>query len=124
MEVVIPEWVVSALQWGVSVIVSLGVPSAIVAFLLRRYEKKLDREREEKKAFEEQKEKEQKEFNLFLIKTTMASMSLSEATARAVQRIPDAKCNGDMTAALKYATDTKHQQKDFLTKLGVEHLYE
>ena len=48
--------------------------------------------------------------------------ALAEATAVAVQRIPDAHCNGDMHAALEYATSVKHKQKDFLTKQGVDAL--
>ena len=39
--------------------------------------------------------------------------------ARAVQRIPDAHCNGDMHAALDYAAKIKHAQKDFLTSQGI-----
>ena len=41
------------------------------------------------------------------------------ATARAVQRIPDAHCNGDMHAAIDYAAKIKHAQKDFLTSQGI-----
>lgn len=59
---------------------------------------------------------------LVVINSVNACMSLSEATARAVQRIPDAHCNGDMHAALEYATNVKHKQKEFLTKQGVEHI--
>ena len=57
-----------------------------------------------------------------MINSVNACMSLSEATARAVQRIPDAHCNGDMHAALEYVTNVKHRQKEFLTKQGVEHI--
>ena len=42
-----------------------------------------------------------------------SAIALAEATAKAVQRIPDAKCNGDMHAALEYAQKVKHEQKDF-----------
>ena len=49
---------------------------------------------------------------------------MGEATARAVQRIPDAHCNGDMHDALAYATDIKHKQKDFLTKQGIQALWD
>ena len=48
-----------------------------------------------------------------------AAIALAEATAKAVQRIPDAKCNGDMHAALDYAAKIKHAQKDFLTSQGI-----
>ena len=51
-------------------------------------------------------------------------IALGEATARAVQRIPDAHCNGDMHAALDYAAKVKHEQKDFLTRQGIESIYE
>ena len=52
-----------------------------------------------------------------------ASIALGEATARAVQRIPDAHCNGDMHAALDYAQRVKHELKDFLTEQGVQAIY-
>ena len=57
-------------------------------------------------------------------KTINASLALGEATARAVQRIPDAKCNGDMHAALEYAQKVKHEQKDFLREQALENLHE
>ena len=53
-----------------------------------------------------------------------AAVALAEATARAVQRIPDAKCNGDMHAALDYAAKVKHDQKEFLAKQGIHALYD
>ena len=60
-----------------------------------------------------------------LVSTTLPpTMALSEATARAVQRIPDAHCNGDMHAALEYATKIKHEQKDFLHEQAVHGLYD
>ncbi|WP_417176215.1 hypothetical protein [Anaerotignum sp.] len=49
-------------------------------------------------------------------------MALGEATARAVQRIPDAKCNGDMHKALEYAEAVKHQQKEYLHQKAVENI--
>ena len=53
----------------------------------------------------------------------MASITLGEATAKAVQRIPDAHCNGDMHAALAYATEVKNKHRDFIRKQGVDALY-
>ena len=58
-----------------------------------------------------------------LIQHTRAALALAEATAVAVQRIPDAHCNGDMHAALEYARKVKHAQKDFLTEQGVKAIY-
>ena len=53
------------------------------------------------------------------VQSTGASMAPGEATARAVQRIPDAHCNGDMRDALNYAQEVKHKQKDFLAQQGI-----
>ena len=58
-----------------------------------------------------------------LIQNTRAALALAEATAVAVQRIPDAHCNGDMHAALEYARKVKHEQKDFLTVQGIHAIY-
>ena len=49
---------------------------------------------------------------------------LGEATARAVQRIPDANCNGDMHQALDYVANVQRKQKDFLMELGIHSIYE
>lgn len=61
---------------------------------------------------------------MMLLQSTTAAIALGEATAKAVQRIPDAHCNGDMHRALEYAADIKHRQKDFLTSLGVHALHD
>ena len=68
-------------------------------------------------------ERARKELDMALIKGVNAAIALGEATAKAVQRIPDAHCNGDMSDALHYAAQVKHSQKDFLTKQGIEHLH-
>ena len=60
---------------------------------------------------------------LCIINCINASLALGEATAKAVQRIPDAKCNGDMHAALDYAQKVKHEQKDFLNSQALHQLY-
>lgn len=41
-----------------------------------------------------------------------------------MQRIPDAHCNGDMHAAIDYAAKVKHEQKEFLTKQGIQAILE
>ena len=72
--------------------------------MLKRMERRMD-------------EKEQQE--LYLVKGINASIALGEATAKAVARIPDAHCNGDMHAALEYAQKIKHEQKDFLNEQAI-----
>lgn len=113
------------------ILVAFGVPTActgLFVWLLKRSIEKRDREREraqeerDRKADERERNREQ--LDIILLQSTTAAIALSEATARAVQRIPDAHCNGDMHAALDYATKVKNEQKEFLTKLGIHHLHE
>ena len=59
-----------------------------------------------------------------LINSSNAAIALGEATARAVQRIPDAHCNGDMSTALDYAAKIKHSMRDELTRQGVHAMWE
>ena len=70
----------------------------------------------------ENKEKARQRYEVYMIKGIMASNSLSEATARAVQRIPDAHCNGDMEAALEEEEKVKKEIQLFLAKQGVNNL--
>ena len=108
-------------------IVAMSLPSAITGFIVWNFERKItarDKKREEdekalrKKAAEREQARE--ELELVIIEGNGAAIALAEATARAVQRIPDAHCNGDMHAALDYAAEVKHRQKDFLAKQGVK----
>lgn len=92
----------------IALVAAAGIPSALFAFWIRRFEKRLDA-----------KEKAREEHEFLLIKSVNASIALGEATAEAVARIPDANCNGDMHAALDYAREVKHEQKDFLNRQAV-----
>lgn len=97
----------------------LGLPTAITAFcfwLLQQRITKRDKAQEERERAREKNE-------VLIIKGVGAAIALGEATAEAVQRIPDAHCNGDMHAALEYARKVKHEHKEFLTKQSVQALY-
>lgn len=99
-------------------IIAAAIPSAITGFcfwLIQRKIEKRERELEEKERTKEQNE-------ILLIKLAGASLSLGEATAAAVQRIPDAHCNGDMKAALEYARKVKHEHKEMLYETAVKNL--
>lgn len=61
---------------------------------------------------------------LTLMNDVDASLQLGEATARAVQRIPDAHCNGDMKAALEYVEEAKKKKADFLATTTIESIYQ
>ena len=90
----------------------LGIPTAITSLGLWLLQRRISK----REAAREQNE-------VLLIQNTRAALALAEATAVAVQRIPDAHCNGDMHAALEYARKVKHAQKDFLTEQGVKAIY-
>lgn len=112
-------------------LVAFGVPTAftgLFVWLLKRSIDKRDKSREAEQA-EKDRKAEERELNRekldkMLLRSTSAAIALGEATAKAVQRIPDAHCNGDMHEALNYAAKVKHEQKDFLADLGVHALHE
>lgn len=104
----------SNLIWAV--ILAAGIPSAIVGFLINRLNKKIDK-REAEKA---EKEKAHNESLVHLIDLTTATMSLARATAAAVERIPDAHCNGDMHKALELADSTLNKYQKFANEQMVK----
>lgn len=82
----------------------------------------LERTQRERQKREQDKEQYRKEFELFIIRGLMATITLSEATAKAVQRIPDTHCNGDMTRALEEEAKVKKDIQDFLARQGVDNI--
>ena len=107
--ITIPAWVYS---WG--------IPTAITGLLvwwLKRHIDKKDKEREEKERNTEQ-------LMIMMMKTTRANNILAVATAKAVQRIPDAQCNGDMTSALQEAAKVQSEEKEFLIDQGIKRIFE
>lgn len=106
-----------------AVAATLGIPTAATGFVIRRFEKRLDAREVEKRKEDEAVETARKKSMVLVVKGVGAAIALGEATARAVQRIPDAHCNGDMKDALEYAQSVKHEQKDFLTEQASESLF-
>ena len=102
-----------------TIIIAMGVPSAITGFCFWMMEKKIEKRQKE----QDKKDEARKQNEIIVLKGVNAAIALGEATAWAVQRIPDAHCNGDMHQALEYAEKIKHEQKDFLTEQGVEAIY-
>lgn len=112
-------------------ILALGIPSALTGFLVWNFERKIakreakrEKEQEERHKKEAESEKAREELQILTIQGVSAAIALGEATAKAVQRIPDAHCNGDMHDALNYAIKIKHEQKDFLTRMGIASVVE
>ena len=100
-------------------IIAAGIPSAVMTVLvwwLKRYIDKQEKKREDR-------EKNTEEFMLFVMKNSRATYFLADATARAVQRIPEAHCNGDMKAALEEAAKIQKAEKDFMFDQGVKRIF-
>jgi len=102
-----------------ALIMAMGIPSGITGFCFWMLERKMERREREREKKEDVREKQE----FLLVKGIGAAIALGEATAEAVSRIPDANCNGDMHAALEYAREVKHEQKDFLTQQGIGAIY-
>ena len=107
-------------QFIAAFIAAMGIPSAVMGAIVHRLERRLDARGEAA----ETREKAQEQLTVLLVQGNSAAIALGEATARAVQRIPDAHCNGDMHAALDYAAKIKHEQKNFLAAQGIHALHQ
>ena len=114
-----------------AIIIAASIPSALTGFCfwlieqrVQKRAKKHEDEEKERREAEEKRERLREQQELLLVQGVGAAIALGEATAKAVQRIPDAHCNGDMHAALDYAAKVKHEQKDFLARQGIEALYD
>lgn len=101
-------------------LLAMGIPTAITGLLvwwLKRHIDRVEKKREERERNSEQ-------LMYLLIQTNRATNVLAEATAKAVQRIPDAHCNGDMTAALERADKIRAKEKEFILNQGIKHIFE
>ena len=102
-----------------AIFLAAGIPSALFGLVVWFFKKKID----ERDACNEERERTLEKLMLMIMQTSRANNVLAVATARAVQRIPDAKCNGDMTSALEEAAAIQQQEKDFLVEQGVKHIF-
>lgn len=94
----------------------MSIPSGITGFCFWALERKMEKR---EKALTE-KEAAREKNTILLIKSVGAAIALGEATATALK---NGHCNGETEAALNYAREVKHEQKDFLTEIGVKNLY-
>lgn len=102
-----------------TLVMAMSIPSAFTGFCFWALEKRISKRQEEA----DKKDAARIQNEIIVIEGVNAAIALGEATARAVQRIPDAHCNGDMHQALEYAEKIKHKHKDFMTEQGVDALY-
>lgn len=92
-----------------AVVVAAGIPSALIGILIGR----LNRRIEARDKAKDEKEQTRVQYETMMIELSMVSLALGEATAEAVQRIPDTHCNGDMHSALEFARNAKAKYRRF-----------
>lgn len=100
-------------------LIAMGIPTAITGLLVWYLKRCIDKNEKRREAREHDTE----QLILLIMKTSRATNILAEATAKAVQRIPDAHCNGDMKAALEQAANIQKEEKDFMFDQGVKHIF-
>lgn len=99
-----------------ALLLAMSIPSGITGFCFWLLQRKLDKR--EKVREEKERVREQQEF--LLVKSIGAAIALGEASAIALK---NGHTNGETEAALEYARKVKHEQKDFLTRQGIESIY-
>ena len=99
-------------------IFAMGIPSAIFGLVIWWFKRYIDK----RDARAEKREKNSENLMLLMMKEIRANNILAEATAKAVQRIPDAHCNGDMTAALEQASKIHKEEEQFVLDQGIRHV--
>lgn len=112
-----------------TLVVAMSIPSAITGFCFWLIERKIQkadeqhkREREERQKELDRRDEQRREYEMCQLNMVVASMALAEATAKAVQRIPEAHCNGDMDSAIDYANKIKNEQKEFLRRQAIANI--
>lgn len=82
-----------------ALVVLLGIPTAVTGFCFWMLEHRIQQREKQKEAEEAKQQQEaaareraREDLQIITIQGTSAAIALGEATARAVQRIPDAHC--------------------------------
>ena len=94
----------------------MGIPSAITGFCFWMLQRRMTKRDEELDRREKAREKNE----VLLVRSVGAAIALGEAAATALK---NGHTNGETEAALEYARQVKHDQKDFLTEQGINALY-
>lgn len=101
-------------------ILAMSIPSAITGFIVWKLKKYIDAN----EAKQLKREEEQQQLMFLIIQSERANQIGIEAIAKAIQRIPDAHCNGDMTVALATIDDYKQKEDNFITKLSIQQIFD
>ena len=97
-----------------------GIPSAITGFGIWWAKRRIEKNEAKTKEHEENLEA----LVLMMMQTSRANTVGITAIAKAIQRIPDAHCNGDMTAALEEMEAIQKKEQQFIIDKGIKYLFE
>lgn len=97
-----------------------GIPSAITGIGIWWFKRRVERNEAKQKEHEANLEA----LVLMMMQTTRANTVGITAIAKAVQRIPDAHCNGDMTEALAQMDAIQKKEQQFVLDKGIKYLFE
>ena len=100
-------------------VIAMGIPSAITGLAIWWLKKQMDK----RDAKLDEKEKNTERMILLIAQNSRATYTVAEATAKAVQRIPEAHCNGDMTDALARAKKFQMEEQQFLIDQGIKRIF-
>jgi hypothetical protein len=104
----------------IELLLLFGIPTTITGLGVWWFKRRV--EASEKKNQEQQANIEA--LIMMIVQSSKANQIGIQAIARAVQRIPDAQCNGDMTAALAEMEKIQQQEKQFLINKGIKYIFE
>lgn len=105
-----------------TLLLQAGLPAAVLGFgiwLLERKIANMDAKREKRSA---EQDDQRRKYELIMLNMTFASLDLSIAVAKAVQKIPEAHCNGDMHSALEKADAAKRDFNHTINDLALASL--
>lgn len=97
-----------------------GIPSAITGFCIWWVKHKIEQNEAKTKEHEANLEA----LILMMMQTSRANTVGITAIAKAVQRIPDAHCNGDMTEALEKMDAIQKKEQQFVLDKGIKYIFE
>jgi len=96
----------------------LGVPSVLSGIFMLIIQRGANK-REKKRDMEE---KARCDHEYIMMKELGAATTLDVVTAKIVQKIPDAHCNGDMQRALDDVIDAKCKHQEFMNMQGIAYM--
>lgn len=97
-----------------------GIPTAITGLAVWWFKRRIEKNEEKAKEHESNLES----LVLMMMQTSRANTVGITAIAKAIQRIPDAHCNGDMTAALEEMEKIQKKEQQFIIDKGIKYIFE